>query len=245
MKKAILIAVIMFVFVGGTRSQSRYFDGTDDTMNLAPVAPLDASIQRITIEFWVNKNAYGAPDTWACVAGQSGTITLICLNNVASYGLKRIAVEWRNAENTSGMWWVYTNCPVIEAGLWTHVAWTYNRASNTKLYINGDLVETQALGDCPTGLMKITSNLAISGDGDGNAELDGSLDEFRVWSCERTVEQIRDYMNQEIPDNCPYLVYYYRMNETTGRLYDCKNKIYSTVTGTSARNNAPKVMRFK
>ena len=95
----------------------------------------------------------------------------------------------------------------IPPGEWTHVAMTFDGAER-RHYINGELVaswsETEALGES-------TSDLRIGSDVEWELTPDGAIDNVRLWSVARSMEQIRQDLNEELPADTTGLVAVWNM----------------------------------
>jgi Concanavalin A-like lectin/glucanases superfamily/Secretion system C-terminal sorting domain/Calcineurin-like phosphoesterase len=86
---------------------------------------------------------------------------------------------------------------------WTHVAATYNTATNTwKLYINGALDNTLALGASftPQSLSNVNAAIGTSINSAGVTEgfFTGRIDEVRIWNIVRTDAEILANYNAEL-----------------------------------------------
>lgn len=93
---------------------------------------------------------------------------------------------------------------VIPAGVWTHIAVTWDTVSNTrKYYINGDLEYTGPAGTAPTG----TRELRIGYDGvNPSDQFSGNIAEVRIWNIARSQDDIRHTLNEAIQAPLPGLV---------------------------------------
>jgi hypothetical protein len=91
------------------------------------------------------------------------------------------------------------NVPNIQ---WTHIAVTYDGA-NRYHYINGELIATFAeTGPLPTN----SANVRIASDVSWDFQPQGDLNEIRLWSVARTIDQIRGSINVPIATAQPGLV---------------------------------------
>jgi gliding motility-associated-like protein len=98
-----------------------------------------------------------------------------------------------------------------QAGVWKHVAWTYN-GTNTSLYINGIFV-----GSVPsTGTFTSTSRsfgIGKSIENGFNFVFAGRIDEVTVWSKGLSQAEIQDIMANELTGTEANLELYYKMNQ--------------------------------
>lgn len=82
----------------------------------------------------------------------------------------------------------------VPAGKWTHIAVTWD-GSTRRHYINGELVASFAQATPPT---TSTAALRIAGDVSWQYAPAGAIDEVRLWNVARTIEQLRDAINEPI-----------------------------------------------
>lgn len=172
----------------------------------------------VTVEFWLNKEAFNDSNT------EKEVLVDIWNNELSSssdYG--RLRIELTGA--TSGPSWLVTlmsgtegvqwqtvgsvqNATVTD-GAWHHYAFSFLSASNgiiTKTYLDGSLQLSETIGSA--GLNKIRGSMeanlgalitAVSGGttpsntAEGDGKLSGSLDEFRYWKSKRTSEDVGRY----------------------------------------------------
>ena len=100
--------------------------------------------------------------------------------------------------------WSDTSGPVVEVGIWHHVALVYNANDGVaKHYVDGQLRD-EVIGTAGSGLSS-TSYLNIGNhrSGDGSRNFDGYIDEMAVYSIELTEAQIqalfeRQYSGQSV-----------------------------------------------
>ncbi len=188
---------------------------TTGYMNVTTNASLAPA--NITIEAWVFFNAMNlAP---------AGVYPTIIRKNVlagqevyflrVSQGNGRLAWKVRLPGGAS----VTATAPAaFPTGVWTHVAGTWN-GTTSRLYINGVQVATATGNGALTdngGDVRVGEGDAITG---GGEEWNGSIDELRIWSTERTATQILGGMTWEM-DGQPNLVSCWHLNgnfaDTTG-----------------------------
>ncbi len=92
---------------------------------------------------------------------------------------------------------------------WNHTAVTFTPNGEFKFYINGELVSSsQAQAFIPN-----TYNLALGKNLANNAPTQNNIDEFRIWSKAKSIEEIRADMYLTITDATPNLVYNYTFNQ--------------------------------
>ncbi|MBK7966180.1 MAG: T9SS type A sorting domain-containing protein [Bacteroidetes bacterium] len=100
----------------------------------------------------------------------------------------------------------------LSAGGWHHIAGVYESTGNIlKLYVNGSLANS----GIPTVTVATSAlnNIMIGRRNDSINYFQGSIDEVRIWSDERTSTEIANYKNVELCLPAPNLEAYYRFNE--------------------------------
>lgn len=210
-------------------SKSNVFDETV-TGSSGPVSAqmstnLQTNLDRgVTVEFWLKTGSLNAAltekqvvfDVWNGQASSS-----------ADYGRLRVELDGTRASSPfmltvlSGAVGLSTSSVEIGSTLdlnsfsdWGHYAFSFvNSGTNieTKLYVNGALIETKTTGsnigeiredlEANIGaLLTGTFNMAATAGPDrGWGKLSGSIDEFRFWKTRRTEKQIkRNYFTNQI-----------------------------------------------
>ena len=127
----------------------------------------------------------------------------------------------------------------ISKDKWYHVSATFNRAGNVKLYVNGVLDGSTPVGTITTTPSVMSLKIGARGN-DGNARLMGQMDEVRIWSVERTQQEIKASMNRSLAGSETGLQAYYRFEETTAStivkdLTSLTADNLGTVVGTASR----------
>lgn len=130
--------------------------------------------------------------------------------------------------------WVYS-AGTVPLNQWVHVAVTYNNQT-IKFYQNGVLQGTYTtpgitLGD--TGPMTIGRQQPAAC---GCNNLDGSIDELRLWNVERTQAQILSNMNANVPTNSAGLAACYKFDDNGGPV--AKDATANANNGTLINNPA-------
>lgn len=154
-----------------------------------------------TIEFWVKMTSqpssgagYAMVSKWESVAGKR--------SYVIEYFNDSGTLKIRSAISTDGS---DANAHVgatdytLTNGTWFHIAVTYDTTSeDMKLYVNGALQDTYATG--LTSVFNSGSPFFIGATGDGTPAnyADAQFDDVRVWSSERTADEIEDFYDKQI-----------------------------------------------
>ena len=150
---------------------SLLFDGTGDYATVPDDATLNLTTGDFTIECWVRMNSIGATDTLLSKATGSGNAQYRLYFDA---GNNWFGFEATNAANTDQLFIVYED--VVSTGVWYHVAVVRNGNVFT-IYQDG------VAGDSTTWantLLTSTATLAIGGNNDGSASLNGWLDDVRI-----------------------------------------------------------------
>lgn len=161
---------------------------------------IDLSNSSITIEAWVNP----ASLTSAPVIAEKGS------NTTSRYGFE-ILSDGTLCGYFSGSCDLISSIAVT-ANEWTHVALVFdNLSKEMTLYADGINVGSSVLGYNPSSDL---GDLFIGRSGTINAaNLDGQMDELRIWNSARSEIEIREDMCQKLNGSEPNLVAYFRMDE--------------------------------
>lgn len=110
-------------------------------------------------------------------------------------------------DNNAG-WNSLNSTHVWQVNEWNHTAVTFTPNGEFKFYINGELVSSsQAQAFIPN-----IYNLTLGKNLLNNAPTQSNIDEFRIWSKAKSIEEIRKDMYLTITDATPDLVYNYTFN---------------------------------
>jgi len=202
-----------FVITASTSPASALnFDGSDDYINCGNI--LNSSY---TKEAWIKLN-----------------IPVTVANNIISGGISGPHAFWLpggvlSAGHNPGIPEV-TDSGTLSAGVWHHVAVTYDAPSTSmRLYKNGVLISQNnnvaALG---SGLMTLLGSFEFSN------LFYGTLDEVRIWNVVRSQCDIQSYMNCEIPTSATGLVANYHFNQG---IPSGSNTAVTTLTDAAGSNN--------
>lgn len=145
----------------------------------------------ITIEAWVSMSATNA-QSQSCrsVIGKDFNTSYwvgVCGNTLRSY------LKGSTSQRNGG---------TVPNGQWTHIAVTYDGANRVH-YINGEVVASfPETGALPAN----TAHLRLASDVSWDFQPQGALNETRLWSVARTVDQLRGSINVPITSAQPGLV---------------------------------------
>ncbi|MBO9673102.1 MAG: gliding motility-associated C-terminal domain-containing protein [Sphingobacteriaceae bacterium] len=118
---------------------------------------------------------------------------------------------------------------------WHHYAYTFNNGV-AKIYRDGKLADSKTASSLPP----LWSSFNI-GTADGNS-IDGEIDEFRMWSVEKTQQQVREGMHLTSIGNEPGLKVYLQFQDSpkgVSELSDNGYKVSLTGNATRVTSNAP------
>ncbi|MCW1146602.1 LamG-like jellyroll fold domain-containing protein, partial [Flavobacterium lacisediminis] len=203
------------------------FDGVDDLVNCgATLNTVLDPLNTITVEAWVR------PST--------NTGLGVIIGNYANptSGNMQFLMRRDNANYTfwiSGNPGIFKNVSANNAvvlNTWQHVAGVWN-GSDLKIYINGVLAGTTT-GVTESSFVTTTNNLMIGNNQAASPErFTGSIDEVRIWSAPRTIEQVNGSKNCELAGTESGLIAYYKFNQG----FDASNNVaVTTLTATTGPN---------
>ncbi len=110
-----------------------------------------------------------------------------------------------------------TGNTTIATNTWYHVAATYNRSGQIKLYVNGQAdgsVSSTSGGSIPNNASTTTLKIGARGN-DAGARMQGQMDEVRFWNTERTQSEIQSTKDKSLSGTETGLQAYYRFEEAT------------------------------
>ncbi|MCP4111319.1 MAG: hypothetical protein GY749_38290, partial [Desulfobacteraceae bacterium] len=189
------------------------FDGTDDYVEV----PADT----------LNDQSSGTIETWAYFDAVADEVIFAKQHDgVNSYSIFSVGFTATTGgmtqSGTSGYLYFHprnssqnaTSTSTVSAGIWTHVAVTFDSTQAT-FYIDGTEAGTTS-GDfsIPDDLSPTSTSIGawVSHD----HYLDGQMDELRIWSTARTEDEIQTYMNTTVLGTESYLEAYYRFDQSSG-----------------------------
>lgn len=118
-------------------------------------------------------------------------------------------------QGPSGGWNSLNSSYVWQLNEWNHTAVTFTPNGEFKFYINGELVDNMAV----TQFYPNVNSLALGKNVANGAPTNSTIDEFRIWTKAKTIEEIREQMHTTITEPTENLVYNYTFNhEDSGYL---------------------------
>ncbi|RYZ46139.1 MAG: LamG domain-containing protein, partial [Sphingobacteriales bacterium] len=193
---------------------------------------LDGLSDMVSIGAPLSNNASFTKEAWVYANENIGNLNLLSSNG---------SPFWINAgrlkAGIGGNIEVITDPGTFPLNTWTHVAVTFDDASNTmRLYRNGTLVATNSA----VTLQYSGENMYIGSWQGTMSFFEGRIDEVRIWNVARTALQIQNSRNMEIsPAAEANLVSYYTFNQgiTNGTnagintVIDQKGSFNGTISG--------------
>jgi hypothetical protein len=150
------------------------FDGTGDYLRTRPSDLLSTWFNSdFTIEYWVYPNAFASSAN-----GGSNVYSQSDPAGTSEY--------WSFGPRASGVvvWYYYSSgiqivtSGTISTGVWTHLAWTYQKSSNTmRIFINGVLNTTTTIVGTPS--MSTTVDYIVVG-ASTTVGFNGYIDDLRI-----------------------------------------------------------------
>jgi hypothetical protein len=190
----------------GTPQTYIQLDGNDDRVS-ASLTGLGTGKTVHTIEAWVYLNASPTQNSGVLLLGQEGTGAHHWILNTQ----RRLEIGVWNGNKI-------TTTQAIQVGQWTHLAANYNAdLSKLTFYINGQNAGEVSNANFNFSSNNLTLGKALPSDGNFN----GKIRDVRVWSTERTQDQINNNKdNNFINSTESGLVAYYKGDSANGSLID-------------------------
>ncbi len=198
------------------------FDGNDDYIVVNNLNPISTGISgQYTVELWVRLQGY--PTYWAWLFGDEAN----------ENGGIQIAISSQGYISTfkpsaGGI----VSTQRVSLNTWTHIAFAQDD-NHLKLYVNGIFQQNLLSG---SDRHQETSDPTYLGMFPlGGRNLNGRLENVRVWNVARTASQIADNKDCEIANNTPGLVAHYTFNQ--GVANGNNAGVTTLIDGTSNGNN--------
>lgn len=111
-------------------------------------------------------------------------------------------------KGAAGGWNSLNSTHVWKLNEWNHTAVTFMPNGEFKFYINGELMSSTPVGQ----FTPCVNNLALGKNVANNAPTRSNIDEFRIWTKVKTIEEIREDMHLTMPAGTANLPYNYTFN---------------------------------
>ncbi|NOY80785.1 MAG: hypothetical protein GXP31_07245 [Kiritimatiellaeota bacterium] len=176
------------------------FDNTDDYIAADSVSAAVAGSGTLTMEAWVYPR--GGDDAILAFNTASNGNTLLLMYNTQD--------KFRVYDGTD-----HFSTDTFAPSHWYHVAVVIEANDRAVLYVNGEQQAVFVTSQRPSTDGKFSIGQEWDGGGPSNF-FNGRIDEVAVWSVARTVEQIRESMNQGLTGAEPGLIGYWQFNDGAG-----------------------------
>ena len=246
----LIVLAVLFILPESAKAQSLRFT---DTSYVDLGNPVSLKLTNFTLEAWIKIEGY-ASTTETGTGGLTGVIPIITkgraetetpatdINYFLGYRLSdmRLVADFEDNINSA-------NHPVISTGaggvlsncVWTHVAVTYNTATDEwKLYINGVLNTTLSAGGnfTPQSASNVNACIGSTLNTGGTIRpgfFNGRIDEVRIWNTVRTDAELFANYNSQLISGAG-LAGRWGLNEGSG--ITATNSVAGGVTGSLVRN---------
>ncbi|GLR19591.1 LamG-like jellyroll fold domain-containing protein [Portibacter lacus] len=198
--------------VSPVRGNMYSFDGIDDYIDLGNGNEFDIAGE-ITVESWVKMNG---------VAGTQHIVSKSDSGIESSYLLELLNGDPQFSVRLGSVWQTATAGITLTADEWYHIAGVYD-GTTIQMYINGVLQNSLAAA----GNIEVsTSTVQLGGSSSGN-NLNGAMDEIRIWSTGRSQKELRENMHLTLKGNEGDLAAYYQFNSdnNTGSIGGVKDAL--------------------
>ena len=163
----------------------------------------------LTISGWVYYNEFAHWSRIIDFGNGAGVDNIILANPGTSNDLN---LSIRSGGSNIGM----TVEDVLETEQWMHIAATVATDGTANIYINGELVGTQA-HQLPDNVQR-TRNYIGRSNWNNDAYFDGKIDDISMWNVALTQSEITEWMYKDIDNTHPYynqLLFSYSFNDNT------------------------------
>ncbi|MGA9379294.1 MAG: LamG-like jellyroll fold domain-containing protein, partial [Phormidium sp.] len=207
------------------------FDGANGHISL-PTMNINYS-QGFSLEVWVRYNSF---KNWSRIIDFGmgpGTDNILLANPGTSNTLGFFVNRGTTGENIQV-------AGFLDVGKWMHIAVTQEPSGNTKIYKNGQLIQS---GTChlPNSVNR-TNNYIGRSNWSGDGYFDGQMAEFRLWNRSRTEAEIKDNLYKRLVGQEPGLAIYLPLDGIVGsKVLDYVGANDGTVTEATIveESNAP------
>ena len=168
------------------------FDGADDLLDAGSGASLDNN-HTLTYSAWIKPDTLGGANAGFVMAKDSGFKKRFLLNASNQFAMRVV----RDTTSASAQGATDT----ITLGSWQYMVVTYNETDGIKIYKNGTEIAYTS-NDIGTGATTddATDNFVIGAFSAASQQFDGSIDEVRVSSINRSSDwRNTEYNNQNSP----------------------------------------------
>lgn len=217
MKKVMVLLALVAGNLAGALAQGSgdafSFAANAGSQNHIDLGALPLGTTDFTLEFWYHANNVSSdPSILSNKDWASGTNT--GLNVAIQGGGSNMDINFKGAAGSrSDM-----NVAGVDFSQgWNHVALSFDRSGDMTCYVNGvNTVSEDISGSTGDITSSYTWKLGQDGTGTYGGQIQGSLDEVRVWNVIRTENEIRTEMCQKLSGNEAGLLAYYNFDGGSG-----------------------------
>ena len=207
------------------------FDGVSSHVSL-PAMNINYA-QGFSLEVWVRYNSFKSYSR-IFDFGNGANADNLLLTNVGTSNTLCLSVRRGTAEQNIQV------AGFLDLGKWVHIAVTQEPSGNTKIYKNGQLIQS---GSCqlPNSLNR-TINYIGRSNWASDGYFDGQMAEFRLWNRVRTPEEIKADLYKRLAGQEPGLAIYLPLDSiATNKVLDYVGANDGTVTTATIveESNAP------
>ena len=196
-----------------------------------PHSDIFNGLDALTYETFIRVDNFTAHKDISTIMG----VEQYCLLRIGDASFPRQQLQFDGSGVGFGKFPAKDDAKILQAGIWYHVAATYDRISGEVcIYVNGSL-QSRSLGQIGAEPMNLAMRAMYDGDNveyatfynayqffvgksyDDTRQLCGDVAEVRVWSVARTQEQIWANM-YEVDPASDGLIGYWKCNEDTGNI---------------------------
>ncbi len=208
------------------------FNGTTSRVDIGNLGTIP---NKGTIEFWMNQPSFS--DWQIPLSTQPIGTTSVDGVLFQTYATGQLIVGFGNASGIQS----YTSYGNLVANKNYHVAVTWDLTSLTyKGYLDGRLIFTSPLTYYPTTLPRLTLGAGYN----AGRYYNGTLDEVRYWSVERTQTQLIGKASDSLVGNEAGLQAYYRFNDNSINGAGQTITNYATATGATLNGTTVNYVKF-
>ncbi|MEM8521693.1 S8 family serine peptidase [Flavobacterium sp. PL12] len=178
------------------------FDGVDDYIATDAIPALELS-NNYTFEAWVNRKS---PTIFGRIFDKTRVNLFVHTNNNSTYKENSLVLSITTA---SGSHVINTGLNTVPLNKWQHIAFTVSASNVYTMYIDGVVAPYTATGTAGAATTNATLPAYIGGNPSLTRQLDGNIDEVRVWSGVKTQSEIAaNAMTKYIGNEANLLAYY-------------------------------------
>ncbi|OOZ42720.1 LamG domain-containing protein [Solemya elarraichensis gill symbiont] len=212
----LLLIVLIFPAFQSAHSNALDFDGTNDYLEVAYADgnAYDFGFSLFTVEFWIRPESDTSNDN-PLLAVISSTLDGLLISSNTTNG---ISVEVRLGLGAGDVATLAYATDLAD-GHWHHVAVVRDTGNAFRLYVDGDLKDSDTLSPSDTSIdiVDYPARIGVSthpGTGAlGSVYYEGRLDELRVWWEARTQTEIQNNMYGRLSGVESNLEVYYNFNQ--------------------------------